>query len=129
MNIKLFKQKGTDGINIILMLDNGYSFLLSNQYHFVLSWESYRTTIFDKEIELYELSFNEELKDFIISKVIKGIFQYRLLSIPSIFISFKSEIEYKNKYRKIKELYKELKKINITKKLTFKEKLITLLLV
>lgn len=68
MNIKLFKQKGTDGINVVLMLDNGNSFLLSDQYHFVLSWESYRTTGFDEKIDEYEISFNEEfiqlLKDF-----------------------------------------------------------------
>ena len=127
MNIKLFKQKGTDGINIILMLDNGNSFLLSDQYHFVLSWDNYNTTTFDEKMELYELSFNEELKNFIISKLIKGIFQYRFLSIPTIISTNKDN--FKNRYKSIKELYKELKKLNITKELTFKEKLITLILV
>lgn len=126
MNIKLFKQKGTDGINVVLMLDNGNSFLLSDQYHFVLSWESYRTTGFDEKMELYEISFNEELKDFIISKLIKGIFQYKILSIPTIISPNKDD--FKNRYKSIKELYKELKKLNITKELTFKEKLITLIL-
>lgn len=126
MNIKLFKQKGTDGINVVLMLDNGNSFLLSDQYHFVLSWESYRTTGFDEKMELYEISFNEDLKDFIISKLIKGIFQYKILSIPTIISPNKDD--FKNRYKSIKELYKELKKLNITKELTFKEKLITLIL-
>lgn len=126
MNIKLFKQKGTDGINVVLMLDNGNSFLLSDQYHFVLSWESYRTTGFDEKMELYEISFNEDLKDFIISKLIKGILQYKILSIPTIISPNKND--FKNRYKTIKELYKELKKLNITKELTFKEKLITLLL-
>lgn len=126
MNIKLFKQKGTDGINIILMLDNGNSFLLSNQYNFVLSWESYNTTTFDEKMELYELSFNEELKNFIISKLIKGIFQYRILSIPTIISPNKND--FRNRYKKIKEIYKELKNLNITKELTFKEKIITLIL-
>ena len=126
MNIKLFKQKGTDGINVVLMLDNGNSFLLSDQYHFVLSWESYRTTGFDEKMELYEISFNEDLKDFIISKLIKGIFQYKILSIPTIISPNKDN--FKNRYKSIKELYKELKKLNITKELTFKEKLITLIL-
>lgn len=127
MNIKLFKQKGTDGINIILMLDNGNSFLLSDQYHFVLSWDNYNTTTFDEKMELYELSFNEELKNFIISKLIKGIFQYRILSIPTIISPNKND--FRNRYKKIKEIYKELKKLNITKELTFKEKIITLILV
>lgn len=127
MNIKLFKQKGTDGINIILMLDNGNSFLLSNQYNFVLSWESYNTTTFDEKMELYELSFNEELKNFIISKLIKGILQYKILSIPTIISPNKND--FRNRYKKIKEIYKELKNLNITKKLNFKEKLITLILV
>ena len=127
MNIKLFKQKGTDGINVVLMLDNGNSFLLSDQYHFVLSWESYRTTGLDEKMELYEISFNEDLKDFIISKLIKGIFQYKILSIPTIISPNKDD--FKNRYKSIKELYKELKKLNITKELTFKEKLITLILV
>lgn len=127
MNIKLFKQKGTDGINVVLMLDNGNSFLLSDQYHFVLSWESYRTTGFDEKMELYEISFNEDLKDFIISKLIKGILQYKILSIPRIISPNKDN--FKNRYKSIKELYKELKKLNITKELTFKEKLITLILV
>lgn len=126
MSIKLFKQKGTDGINVVLMLDNGNSFLLSDQYHFVLSWESYRTTGFDEKMELYEISFNEDLKDFIISKLIKGIFQYKILSIPTIISPNKDN--FKNRYKSIKELYKELKKLNITKELTFKEKLITLIL-
>ena len=126
MNIKLFKQKGTDGINVVLMLDNGNSFLLSDQYHFVLSWESYRTTGFDEKMELYEISFNEDLKDFIISKLIKGIFQYKILSIPTI--TCPNKYDFKNRYKSIKELYKELKKLNITKELTFKEKLITLIL-
>lgn len=126
MNIKLFKQKGTDGINVVLMLDNGNSFLLSDQYHFVLSWESYRTTGFDEKMELYEISFNEDLKDFIISKLIKGILQYKILSIPRIISPNKDN--FKNRYKSIKELYKELKKLNITKELTFKEKLITLIL-
>lgn len=126
MNIKLFKQKGTDGINIILMLDNGNSFLLSNQYNFVLSWDNYNTTTFDEKMELYELSFNEELKNFIISKLIKGIFQYRILSIPTIISPNKND--FRNRYKKIKEIYKELKNLNITKELTFKEKIITLIL-
>lgn len=126
MNIKLFKQKGTDGINIILMLDNGNSFLLSDQYHFVLSWDNYNTTTFDEKMELYELSFNEELKNFIISKLIKGILQYKILSIPTIISPNKDD--FRNRYKKIKEIYKELKKLNITKELTFKEKLITLIL-
>lgn len=127
MNIKLFKQKGTDGINIILMLDNGNSFLLSDQYHFVLSWDNYNTTTFDEKMELYELSFNEELKNFIISKLIKGILQYKILSIPTIISPNKDD--FRNRYKKIKEIYKELKKLNITKELTFKEKLITLILI
>lgn len=126
MNIKLFKQKGTDGINIILMLDNGNSFLLSNQYNFVLSWDNYNTTTFDEKMELYELSFNEELKNFIISKLIKGILQYKILSIPTIISPNKND--FRNRYKKIKEIYKELKNLNITKKLTFKEKIITLIL-
>lgn len=126
MNIKLFKQKGTDGINIILMLDNGNSFLLSNQYNFVLSWDNYNTTTFDEKMELYELSFNEELKNFIISKLIKGIFQYKILSIPTIISPNKND--FRDRYKKIKEIYKELKNLNITKELTFKEKIITLIL-
>lgn len=126
MNIKLFKQNGTDGINIILMLDNKNSFLLSDQYHFVLSWDNYNTTTFDEKMELYELSFNEELKNFIISKLIKGIFQYKILSIPTIISPNKND--FRNRYKKIKEIYKELKNLNITKELTFKEKIITLIL-
>lgn len=79
--------------------------------------------------KIYELVFNEKLSNFLMKRIIKGILQFKILSIPSFFINFDNQQRYKNAYEDIKEIYKDLVKIGIHKKLTLKEKLIIKLLV
>lgn len=131
MKIELYKQDQTDDLMIIISLEDSTGFLLSKEsYQRVLFLENI-TSYCTNRLDNYEIIFNEELQNFILTKVIKGILQFKILNLPAILFSttFDSAKELKGAYTKIKEVYKELITIGLNKKLTLKEKLIIKLFV
>lgn len=124
MEFQLFKIREDfyDGSKEYAIHINGKEkqFLLSENYEFVLSVKYSNNDIpsIYSLVELYEISFNEEIKNFILSKLLEGIFQYRILSLSA------ARYEKLLEYKQLKEIYKELKQNGIEKKLTLKEKII-----
>lgn len=108
--MKIYKMTDTDQLRIILKTSDGkYSFLLSDEFHFILEWT--RNTTLDNEIELFELAFNPDLKKFIIKKTIKGIIQYKILSFASFCNFNKNSNKFKECSIALKNIYKELKEM------------------
>lgn len=124
----------TEKKDIFLISEEYTNILYLNQKEYFYVVGLYDNVGFDNNIDfydskIYELVFNEKLSNFLMKRIIKGILQFKILSIPSFFINFDNQQRYKNAYEDIKEIYKDLVKIGIHKKLTLKEKLIIKLLV
>lgn len=124
----------TEKKDIFLISEEYTNILYLNQKEYFYVVGLYDNVGFDNNIDfydskIYELVFNEKLSNFLMKRIIKGILQFKILSIPSFFINFDNQQRYKNAYEDIKEIYKDLIKIGIHKKLTLKEKLIIKLLV